>query len=82
MNIRLYYPIGGSGAGPRKAGPRWGRSLCRLATILAISIAAVAIATTPYNVAANEPVVPVFALVLAAAIWLAGRFCRFLLTDY
>lgn len=49
-------------------------------TVLAALIAALSLTSTFYEVSDSEPIVPVAALVLAAAIWVGGWFCRYLFT--
>jgi hypothetical protein len=49
-------------------------------TILSALIAALSLISTFYEVSESEPIVPVAALLLAAAIWFSGWFCRHLLT--
>lgn len=68
--------------------PRWlagetrlsaGRMLYWLATIVAAVIAISAVADFFTNWAQGAPIVRVFALIAAAAVWLIGRACRALL---
>lgn len=77
MKLQVFASLNGSGAfGPRK--PAWssGDVIHVAATVLAAVIAATAMVVSLYGVTASEPILPVDALVLAAAIWFVGRIFR------
>jgi hypothetical protein len=56
-----------------------GRTLYWLATIIAAVMAIFAVADFFINWAQGAPIVRVFALIAAVAVWLIGRACRALL---
>jgi hypothetical protein len=58
---------------------RWGEVLYRTATILAGLIAVLAAAEFLNNLSKAGPIIPIRPLLLAGAIWLIGRVCRYLL---
>jgi hypothetical protein len=57
----------------------WGQTLYRAATILAALVALLAMMNFIDNFSESEPIVPLPALALAAALWLIGLGCRYAL---
>ena len=58
---------------------RWGGLLYRAATIIAGLIAVLAAAEFLYNLGRGGLIIPIRPLLVAGAIWLIGRVCRYLL---
>ena len=58
---------------------RLGEALYWTATIFVVLIVVWIVWGYMYNVSKGEPIIPIVALLFAAAIWLAGRACRFVL---
>jgi hypothetical protein len=58
---------------------RWGELLYRMAIIFAGLIAVLAAAEFLNNLSRGGPIIPIRPLLFAGAIWLIGRFCRYLL---
>jgi hypothetical protein len=64
---------------PGETGLSAGRTLYWLATIVAAAMVIFAVADFFINWAQGAPIVRVFALIAAVAVWLIGRACRALL---
>jgi hypothetical protein len=54
----------------------WGELIYWVATIVAGLIVVFVAWDYVYNIAEGDPVIPIFPLLCAGAIWLAGRACR------
>ncbi len=57
----------------------WGTALYWIATIIAGLIVVWAVWNYVYNTDRGEPIIQIVPLLLAGAIWLVGRACRYLL---
>jgi hypothetical protein len=55
----------------------WGIIFHRAATLIAVLIALFAVFNFFDNLSEGEPIVPLFALALAAIIWMIGFGCRY-----
>jgi hypothetical protein len=58
---------------------RWGKVLYWTATIIAGLIAMWVMWAYVYNIEKGYPVIPIFPLLFAGVIWLAGWACRYVL---
>jgi hypothetical protein len=58
---------------------RLGEALYWTATIFAALIVVWVVWGSMYDISRGEPIIPVVALLFAAAIWLVGRTCRYML---
>ena len=64
-----------------KEAARWGETLYWTATVIAGLIVVWVVWTYVFNTESGYPVFPVVALLLAGAIWLVGRACRYMLGE-
>jgi hypothetical protein len=64
---------------PRETGFHPGRTFYWLATIVAVLMVVFAVADFFISWAQGSPILRIFALIAAVAVWLIGRICRWLL---
>lgn len=66
-------------SGQYEMAARLGEALYWTATIFVVLIVVWIVWGYMYNASRGDPIIPIVALLFAAAIWLVGRACRFVL---